>query len=74
MRAYDKDLPSLQRETPLGEPLGEVATGVDGAYVIPYTVEQFRRAEKDSADLVVRAFDGAGEVIAEISSVVQNSA
>ncbi|MFN0171585.1 MAG: peptidoglycan-binding domain-containing protein, partial [Bryobacteraceae bacterium] len=72
VRAYDKDLPSLQRDTPLGELLGETTTDPDGAYAIPYTAEQFSRAEKDSADLVVRAFHGSGGAIAE-SAVLFNA-
>lgn len=45
--AADKD---LRRE----EQLGKALTGRDGRYEITYTARQFRRAEKDSADLIVR--------------------
>lgn len=35
--------------------LGEAVTGIGGGYEITYTAEQFRRAEKGGADLVMRA-------------------
>ncbi len=55
--AYDKDFRSEQL-------LGEmVSTGV--TYQILYTVEQFQRVEKKSADLIVRAFDENGIQLAE---------
>jgi hypothetical protein len=47
VRASDRD---LRRE----QSLGEVATDETGAYRIPYTADQFARAEKANADLVVR--------------------
>lgn len=68
VQAFDKDLPSLQRN----QPLGEATTGTDGGYEIAYTAERFSRAEKDSADLVVRAVDGQGDTIAE-SAVLFNA-
>jgi peptidoglycan hydrolase-like protein with peptidoglycan-binding domain len=52
VRAFDKD---LRTEEPLGDP---AITDKDGRYEIPYTAQQFRRAEKGSADLIVRAFNG----------------
>jgi hypothetical protein len=52
VRAYDRDLRSE-------EPLGEARTGPQGDYAIGYRREQFRRAEKLRADLVVRAFAAA---------------
>ncbi len=56
VRAYDKDLRSEQR---LGEP---ATTDKDGRYEIGYTAAQFARAEKQSADLVVRVDNlGGGE-------------
>lgn len=58
VRAFDKDLRSEQ-------PLGESATDQSGEYEITYTTDQFRRAEKKSADLVVRASSGAGFSLAE---------
>ena len=53
VRAFDKDLPSLRSE---GE-LGKATTDKDGRYEITYTAEQFRRAEKKTADLIVRVFN-----------------
>src|SRR3954454_9602731 len=47
VRAFDRD---LRRE----QPLGEVETDAQGFYQITYTREQFARAEKESADLVLR--------------------
>ena len=46
VRAFDKDLRSRQ-------PLGDTHTDRNGAYHIEYSREQFTRAEKDGADLVV---------------------
>src|SRR3712207_9463634 len=48
VRAFDVD---LRRE----EQLGEKTTDEAGRYEIRYRREQFRRAEKESADLLVRA-------------------
>jgi len=48
--AFDKDLRSE-------ELLGEVTTDEAGRYEVTYTAEQFRRAEKDSADLHVRVYN-----------------
>jgi peptidoglycan hydrolase-like protein with peptidoglycan-binding domain len=50
VRAFDMDLRSE-------ELLGEVTTDEAGRYEITYTAEQFRRAEKDSADLYVRVYN-----------------
>jgi Tc toxin complex TcA C-terminal TcB-binding domain/Neuraminidase-like domain/Salmonella virulence plasmid 28.1kDa A protein/Putative peptidoglycan binding domain len=49
VKAFDKDLRSEQE-------LGTTTTNSDGYYRIPYTREQFSRAEKLTADLIVRAF------------------
>ncbi|MCI0717394.1 MAG: peptidoglycan-binding protein, partial [Acidobacteria bacterium] len=57
VRAVDRD---LRHE----EPLGEAITGTDGRYEISYTADQFRRAEKRNADLIVRALDATGAVLA----------
>jgi len=57
VRAFDKD---LRRE----EPLGEAKTDEKGLYAIVYTAELFARAEKKSADLVLRAFAPSGELLA----------
>lgn len=56
VRAFDVD---LRYE----EPLGEATTGPDGNYEISYTAQQFRRAEKKSADLVVRVFSPEGSLL-----------
>ena len=50
VRAYDRDLRSEQL-------LGEAETDAEGNYHIPYTPEQFRRADKGHADLRLRVFD-----------------
>jgi hypothetical protein len=47
--AYDRDLRSEQE-------LGRQTTGPDGRYEIHYRRAQFRRVEKGSADLVIKAF------------------
>jgi len=49
VRAFDKDL----RQERL---LGETTTSREGFYKIPYSRNQFRRAEKRNADLIVRVF------------------
>jgi len=49
------------------QPLGEALTDEKGLYKIPYTADQFRRAEKKSADLVARAYkDGVLRAESEI--------
>ncbi len=58
--AIDQDLPSLQRD----EPLGEAVTDKDGFYHIEYTADQFSRTEKGSADLQVVALNAQGQEIA----------
>jgi hypothetical protein len=50
VKAVDKD---LRHE----EELGEATTSQSGRYEITYTPQQFYRAEKKSADLIVRVFD-----------------
>ena len=55
VRAFDKD---LRREQLLGEKI----TDQNGDYEITYTRTQFQRAEKNSADLVIRVFNQAGEL------------
>ncbi|MEG4576203.1 neuraminidase-like domain-containing protein [Microcoleus sp. N3A4] len=56
IRAFDKDLRSEQL-------LGEKVSDRQGYYEIHYTAAQFCRAEKKSADLIVRAFNSQGTVI-----------
>src|SRR5215471_18275214 len=46
--AFDRDLRHEQ-------PLGQVFVGKDGRFEIRYSADQFRNAEKGSADLVVKA-------------------
>ena len=58
VRAYDRDLRKEQS-------LGEARTDRQGAYAIRYSRQQFRRSEKESADLVVKVFDTGGKPLAE---------
>ena len=53
VRAYDKDLRGE-------EPLGQRTTDKAGRYQISYTAGKFRRAEKKSADLIVRVYNKDG--------------
>jgi len=57
VRAIDVD---LRRE----EVLGQATTDSNGHYEITYTPQQFARAEKETADLVVRVFEAQGEMLA----------
>lgn len=57
VRAFDRDLRNEEQ-------LGEGATDPAGRYEIRYSAEQFRRREKGSADIVVKAFDAAGSLLA----------
>ena len=66
VKAFDKD---LRRE----QPLGDTPTDVTGAYLIRYTADQFRRAEKKTADLILRAYDSHSNLLAE-SSLLFNAA
>jgi len=56
VRAFDRDLRSEQL-------LGQHSTDATGHYAIPYSREQFRRAEKERADLVLRLFTPEGQPI-----------
>ncbi len=58
VKAYDRD---LRKESMLG--LAVLDT--QGNYLITYNSDQFRKAEKDTADLIVRAFDKNGNLLAE---------
>jgi hypothetical protein len=64
VEAFDRDLRAE-------EPLGRVRAP-DGHYEIWYSAAQFRRAEKEYADLVVTVTDAAGSVLAR-SAVVYNA-
>jgi hypothetical protein len=55
VKAFDRDMRSE-------EPLEDTKTHACGYYEIFYTAEQFRRAEKGTADLIVRAYDAQGEM------------
>jgi peptidoglycan hydrolase-like protein with peptidoglycan-binding domain len=57
VRTADRDLRSE-------EPLGGAVTDANGRYEITYTADQFARAEKGTADLIVRAFDNTGQELA----------
>jgi peptidoglycan hydrolase-like protein with peptidoglycan-binding domain len=61
VRAFDRDLRSE-------EPLGEAITDDSGRYEITYTAEQFSRAEKGSADLIVRV--SVGPAMPPVSSPI----
>ena len=65
VRAVDQD---LRTEQPLGrfapDFRDETRTDAAGHYEIAYSAGQFARAEDDTADLIVRALDAAGTVVA----------
>src|SRR3954465_11732529 len=63
--AFDRDLRSEQA-------LGEAVTDRDGAYVIDYAEVAFLNRERASADLVVRALDANGVMLA-VSPVLFNA-
>ena len=54
--AFDKDLRDEEQ-------VGEAVTDESGRYEIAYTAAQFRRAEKQSADLVVGVYDPQGNML-----------
>lgn len=56
--AFDKDLRTEQL-------LGEAQTDRDGRYEIKYTANQFSRAEKKSADLIVRVYSRNRQLLYE---------
>jgi hypothetical protein len=58
IRAFDRNLRSEDF-------LGDAVTNTDGRYEIHYTFEQFERAEKGTADLIIRAFNKVGTLLAE---------
>lgn len=69
VRAFDKDMRS---ETLLGS----ATTDRLGRYEIRYEAAQFRRAEKDTADLIVRAVtarDGGADAVLAASDVLFNA-
>ncbi|WP_367025571.1 neuraminidase-like domain-containing protein [Methylococcus sp. ANG] len=67
--AFDRD---LRREQRLGEEKEKHFTDRTGAYRIEYTDRQFLNQERGTADLVVKAFDADGSVLAS-STVLFNA-
>ncbi len=66
VKAFDKDLRSQQQ-------LGKTDTAKkDGDYEIFYRVDEFNRAEKDHADLLVRVFNASGTELTS-SSLIFNA-
>ncbi len=65
VKAYDKDLRTEEK-------LGESKSDSNGNYVIAYSSDQFRKAEKETADLIVRAFDESGTFLGE-SDIIFNA-
>ncbi|MDY7791695.1 neuraminidase-like domain-containing protein [Burkholderia ubonensis] len=63
--AFDRDLRTEQ-------PLGETQTDRNGLYSIEYSERQFLNQERGTADLVVKAFDADGSVLAS-SAVLFNA-
>ena len=54
VRAYDRD---LRNE----ELLGKATTDVGGYYKITYTAQQFKKVEKNNADLCIRVYNGESQ-------------
>lgn len=65
VRALDKDLRHEQL-------LGEARTDRQGYYTIGYNQNQFRRADKQQADLLVRVYNAEGSLLAE-SDIIFNA-
>ncbi|WP_022949759.1 Tc toxin subunit A-related protein [Methylohalobius crimeensis] len=65
VRAFDRDMRHEQ-------PLGEKQTDSKGFYEITYSRSQFRRAEKEHADLVIRVMDENGNELGD-SDVIFNA-
>ena len=66
VRAFDRD---FRREQQLGEKI----TDRNGYYEISYTRAQFSRAEKDSADLIVRVYGEANGQPLVVSDIIFNA-
>lgn len=66
VRAFDRDLRNH-------EPLGKGTTNQHGHYEIPYTREDFTRAEKEAADIVVRIYAADSEKELMSSEIVFNA-
>jgi hypothetical protein len=65
VRAFDRDLRGE-------ELLGETTTDENGQYEITYSATQFRRAEKSSADIIVRAYEKGSKLVTE-SQIIFNA-
>jgi hypothetical protein len=59
VQAFDRGLPKKDH------PLGTATTDGQGQYCITYAPEQLRERNKTRADLIVRGYDQAGELLAE---------
>ena len=59
---FDRDLRSDQQ-------FGQASTDAKGQYQILYTLAQFRRAEKQAADLIVRVHDANGAQLVESTTL-----
>jgi protein-tyrosine-phosphatase len=66
VRAVDKDMRTEQL-------LGEQRTNTQGYYEIRYTRSQFSRAEKQSADLIVRVFDSNNQEIQQLTATTDTN-
>ena len=60
--AFDRDLRSEQQ-------LGQASADAKGQYQILYTPDQFRRAEKQAADLIVRVHDANGSQLVKSTTL-----
>jgi Tc toxin complex TcA C-terminal TcB-binding domain/Neuraminidase-like domain/Salmonella virulence plasmid 28.1kDa A protein len=65
IRAFDRDLRSR-------ELLGKTTTNSDGYYEITYTRDQFNRAEKQTADLIVAAVEPIFAAVAQYRTIVES--
>jgi hypothetical protein len=61
VRAFDKDLPSLNRD----ELLGEAVTDAEGRYTVTFTEERFRRNERARADVYIVVVDREGAIVGQ---------
>jgi hypothetical protein len=72
VRVLDKDMRTTQ---PLGIEFGGSPTPIDcnGKYKVWYTTDQFIRADKGRADLIVQVLDLTGNILVESSTLYQAS-
>lgn len=66
VRAFDVDLRSR-------EDLGRAQTDANGQYEIAYTADQFKRAEKFNADLLLQVQDATGALLFESPEILFNA-